>query len=180
MRTSSSPSARGFPRSARGSTSTPDRSGRCRPRAPPRWARGGGGRGAGRPRAPSAPPTPPAPRLVSVSHVLWATGAVLPVARIAALARERGALLVVDGAQAAGAIPVSVRDLCADAYSVAAQKWLLGPEGMGALGVARESMDRIRPSFGGHFSFAAYDSVGTGTWHPDARRFETAGYHRPP
>jgi len=121
----------------------------------------------------------PGTRLVSVSHVLWSTGAVLPVARIAALARERGALLVVDGAQAAGAIPVSVRDLCADAYSVPAQKWLLGPEGMGALWVARESMDRIRPSFGGHFSFAAYDSVGTGTWHPDARRFETAGFHRP-
>jgi L-cysteine/cystine lyase len=121
----------------------------------------------------------PGTRLVSVSHVLWSTGAVLPVARIAALARERGALLVVDGAQAAGAIPVSVRDLGADAYSVPAQKWLLGPEGMGALWVARESMDRIRPSFGGHFSFAAYDSVGTGTWHPDARRFETAGFHRP-
>jgi len=121
----------------------------------------------------------PGTRLVSVSHVLWSTGAVLPVARIAALARERGALVVVDGAQAAGAIPVSVRDLGADAYSVPAQKWLLGPEGMGALWVARGSMDRIRPSFGGHFSFAAYDSVGTGTWHPDARRFETAGYHRP-
>ena len=121
----------------------------------------------------------PGTRLVSVSHVLWSTGAVLPVARIAALARERGALVVVDGAQAAGAIPVSVRDLGADAYSVPAQKLLLGPEGMGALWVARGSMDRIRPSFGGHFSFAGYDSVGTGTWHPDARRFETAGYHRP-
>ena len=121
----------------------------------------------------------PGTRLVSVSHVLWSTGAILPVARIAALARERGALVVVDGAQAAGAIPVSVRDLGADAYSVPAQKWLLGPEGMGALWVARASMDRIRPSFGGHFSFASYDSVGTGAWHPDARRFETAGYHRP-
>jgi L-cysteine/cystine lyase len=121
----------------------------------------------------------PGTRLVSVSHVLWSTGAILPVARIAALARERGALVVVDGAQAAGAIPVSVRDLGADAYSVPAQKWLLGPEGMGALWVARESMDRIRPSFSGHFSFASYDSAGTGTWHPDARRFETAGYHRP-
>jgi L-cysteine/cystine lyase len=121
----------------------------------------------------------PGTRLVSVSHVLWSTGAILPVARIAALARERGALVVVDGAQAAGAIPVSVRDLGADAYSVPAQKWLLGPEGMGALWVARESMDRIRPSFGGHFSFVSYDSAGTGTWHPDARRFETAGYHRP-
>jgi len=43
-------------------------------------------------------------RLVSISHVLWTTGAVLPVARIAAIAHDRGALLLVDGAQAAGAI----------------------------------------------------------------------------
>lgn len=121
----------------------------------------------------------PGTRLVSVSHVLWSTGAVLPVAEIAALARERRAVVVVDGAQAAGAIPVSVRELGVDAYSVPAQKWLLGPEGMGALWVARESRDRIRPSFGGHFSLASYDSNGSAAWHADARRFEASGYHRP-
>ena len=121
----------------------------------------------------------PGTRLVSLSHVLWSTGAILPVARIAALAHERGALVLVDGAQAAGAIPVAAGELGADAYSVPAQKWLLGPEGMGALWVARDAWDRIRPSFAGHFSFASYDSRGSGTWHPDARRFETAGYHRP-
>lgn len=121
----------------------------------------------------------PGTRLVSVSHVLWSTGAVLPVARIAALARERGALVVVDGAQAAGAIPVTVGEIGADAYAVPAQKWLLGPEGMGAVWVARDAWDRIRPSFAGHFSLASYDSRGNGAWHPDARRFETAGYHRP-
>ncbi len=121
----------------------------------------------------------PGTRLVSVSHVLWSTGAVLPVARIAALARERGALVVVDGAQAAGAIPVAVHELGVDAYAVAAQKWLLGPEGMGALWVARGAWDRIRPAFAGHFALASYDSRGGAAWHPDARRFETAGYHRP-
>ncbi len=121
----------------------------------------------------------PATRLVSVSHVLWSTGAVLPVARIAALARNRGALVVVDGAQAAGAIPVSVRELGADAYSVPAQKWLLGPEGMGALWVDRGAWERIRPSFAGHFSLASYDSRGGAAWHPDARRFEGSNWHRP-
>lgn len=121
----------------------------------------------------------PGTRLVSVSHVLWSTGAVLPVARIAALARERGALVVVDGAQAAGTIPVSVRDLGVDAYAVPAQKWLLGPEGMGALWVAHESLERIRPSSAGYFSLASYDSRGVGLWHPDARRFEGSNWHRP-
>ena len=121
----------------------------------------------------------PGTRLVSVSHVLWSTGAVVPIPRIAELAHDRGALLLVDGAQAAGAIPVSVTQLGADAYSLSSQKWLLGPEGMGALWVAPDAMERMRPAFAGHFSFASSDSRGTATWHADARRFESSDYHRP-
>ena len=74
-------------------------------------------------------------RLVSISHVLWTTGAVMPVRAIAEIAHDRGALVVVDGAQAAGAIGFRLEDLGADLYAVPAQKWLLGPEGMGALAV---------------------------------------------
>ena len=45
-------------------------------------------------------------RAILASHVLWTTGAVLPVARIGVLARAAGAVSVIDGAQSAGAIPV--------------------------------------------------------------------------
>jgi L-cysteine/cystine lyase len=121
----------------------------------------------------------PATRLVSLSHVLWTTGLVMPVARIAALAHERGALVLVDGAQAAGAIPVNVRDLGADMYAIPAQKWLLGPEGLGALWVRRELFDTIGLSFAGYFSFASYDSRGNRALQPDARRFQVTNYHRP-
>ena len=121
----------------------------------------------------------PGTRLVSTSHVLWSTGAVLPIPGIAELAHDRGALLLVSGAQAAGAIPVSVTQLGADAYSLSSQKWLLGPEGMGALWVAPDAMERMRPAFAGHFSFEASDSRGAATWHADARRFEASNYHRP-
>ena len=121
----------------------------------------------------------PDTRLVSVSHVLWTTGAVLPVARIADLAHARGALVVVDGAQAAGAIPVRFEDLGADAYAVPAQKWLLGPEGMGALVVDRAAIDRLTPALGGWYSFERSDSTGDAVWWTDARRFEASGYHRP-
>ena len=121
----------------------------------------------------------PETKLVSLSHVLWTTGLVMPVARIAALAHERGALVLVDGAQAAGAIPVNVRDLGADMYAIPAQKWLLGPEGLGALWVRRELMDTIGLSFAGSFSFASYDSRGNRTLQPDARRFQVTNYHRP-
>jgi L-cysteine/cystine lyase len=121
----------------------------------------------------------PGTRLVSVSHVLWTTGMVLPITRIAALAHERGALLLVDGAQAAGAMPVSVSELDADMYSVPAQKWLLGPEGMGAFWVRRPLIEGTHSTYAGHFGWESYDSSGGYVAYPDARRFQTAGYHRP-
>lgn len=121
----------------------------------------------------------PGTRLVSLSHVLWTTGMVLPVERISALAHERGAIVLVDGAQAIGAIPVRVPDLGVELYSLPAQKWLLGPEGMGALWIRRGHLERARSTFAGHFSFEAYDSRGNARWHPDARRFEASPFNRP-
>jgi L-cysteine/cystine lyase len=121
----------------------------------------------------------PATRMVALSHVTWTTGAVLPVGRIAEIAHAHDALVVVDGAQAAGAIPVDVARLGADAYSVAGQKWLLGPEGMGALYVAPAAMERVRMTVGGWHAFERIDSAGTAVPYPDARRFQASGYHRP-
>ena len=103
----------------------------------------------------------------------------MPVRAIADIAHDRGALVVVDGAQAAGAIPFRFEDLGADLYAVSAQKWLLGPEGMGALVVDPAAVERLTPSLGGWYSFETVDSVGGATWWPDARRFESTGFHRP-
>lgn len=121
----------------------------------------------------------PGTKLVSFSHVLWTTGLVMPVTRIAELAHARGALVLVDGAQAAGAISVSARDLGVDMYAIPAQKWLLGPEGMGALWVKRELFATVAPSFAGYFSFSSYDSRGNREVQPDARHFQVSNYHRP-
>ena len=118
-------------------------------------------------------------QLVSISHVAWTTGAVLPVAGIAELAHARGAPLVVDGAQAAGAIPFRMEELGADFYAVPAQKWLLGPEGMGALVVRPSLIERTTPGLGGFFSFDMAGGGVAATWWGDARRFEASGYHRP-
>jgi L-cysteine/cystine lyase len=87
-----------------------------------------------------------------VSHVLWTTAAVLPVREIGDLAHARGATLLVDGAQAAGAIPFRFDELGADLYAVPAQKWLLGPEGMGALVVSPVWVERLVPAMAGWFS----------------------------
>jgi L-cysteine/cystine lyase len=121
----------------------------------------------------------PTTRLVSLSHVLWTTGARLPVERIATVARERGALVVVDGAQAVGAIPVSMPDVGADFYSVPGEKWLLGPEGTGALWASRAAIERAAPSLVGWFSYETIGLDGRATYHRTARRFEATNYHRP-
>jgi L-cysteine/cystine lyase len=121
----------------------------------------------------------PGTKLVSISHVLWTTGLVMPVRRIADIAHERGALMLVDGAQAAGAIPVNVRELGADMYAIPAQKWLLGPEGLGALWVRRELLDDARSTFASYFTFATIDSRGSRTLTEDAQRFQSVGFHRP-
>ena len=121
----------------------------------------------------------PGTRLVSISHVLWTTGAVLPVARVAELAHDRGALVVVDGAQAAGAIPFRFDDLGVDLYALPAQKWLLGPEGMGALVASSDAIERLVPALGGWYAFEHADSTGDAVWWADGRRFEATGFHRP-
>ena len=71
----------------------------------------------------------PRTRLVAVSHVSWMTGALAPVSRAAAAAP----LLLLDGAQGAGAVPVDVRALGCDFYAASGQKWLCGPNGSGFL-----------------------------------------------
>ena len=118
-------------------------------------------------------------RLVALSHVQYATGIRLPIPAIAALAHERGAIVVVDGAQSVGAIPVTLDELGADILAVPAQKWLLGPEGMGAIAVPRAARERLRPAFAGFFSFEHIDSRGSAKTWDSARAFETSNWHRP-
>ncbi|MBX9897824.1 MAG: aminotransferase class V-fold PLP-dependent enzyme [Qipengyuania sp.] len=87
----------------------------------------------------------PETRVISVSHVLSQTGLRMPVAAIAALARSRGVLCIVDGAQAVGAMPVDVAALGCDAYAASGHKWLMAPKGTGFLYIARHAQDRIQP-----------------------------------
>jgi len=84
-------------------------------------------------------------RVVSVSHLITTTGLRMPVAEIAALARARNALCVVDGAQALGHVQVDVRAIGCHAYAASGHKWLLGPKGTGLLYVSKDAEDRIQP-----------------------------------
>lgn len=75
-------------------------------------------------------------KLVVVSHVLWNTGAILPIAEMSEICRKRSTLLLVDGAQSAGVIPLDLAKLDVDFYALTGHKWLGGPEGVGALYVS--------------------------------------------
>ena len=109
-----------------------------------------------------------------LSHVSWATGALLDVAGAVRAARRAGAAVVVDGAQSVGAIPVDVAALGVDAYAFPAHKWLLGPEGLGALWVAPGAMGTIDLTRSGLESGRDHTPEGGVTLHPGARRHEAS------
>ena len=84
-------------------------------------------------------------RLISISHIFSSTGLRVPVDKISALARSKGILCIVDGAQAVGAIKVNVKELGCHAYATSGHKWLMGPKGTGLLYISKEAQDIIRP-----------------------------------
>lgn len=120
-------------------------------------------------------------RLICMSHVSYSTGAQLPVEAVCRAARRAGVLTLIDGAQAAGWAPLSVKELQCDFYALPGQKWLLGPEGTGALYVDAAALEWVAPTRIGWPSLAS-DRVLPGggcDFHADARRFETGTMHAP-
>ena len=119
----------------------------------------------------------PRTRLVALSHVSWSTGALLDVAGAARAAHAAGALVAVDGAQSVGTIPVDAPALGVDAYAFPAHKWLLGPEGLGALWVHPEALERIDLTVAGLESAvrgSADGEDGAMRVQPSARRYEAS------
>lgn len=91
-------------------------------------------------------------RAVVLSHVLCTTGAVMPVAEIAAEARRRSVWCVIDGAQAAGIVPLDLHALGADCYLASGHKWMLGPVETGFLYVRQERLPQLHTRFAGVYS----------------------------
>ncbi|HBF37204.1 MAG TPA: cysteine desulfurase [Firmicutes bacterium] len=118
-------------------------------------------------------------KLIVLSHVSYSTGAILPLSEVISLAHRRGIPVLVDGAQSVGAIPVDVRKLGADYYSLPGQKWLLGPEGTGALFIRNDHMEELWQTFIGYSSVEQFFPGGEYVCHAGAQRFEVSSINLP-
>ncbi|SFJ31549.1 aminotransferase class V-fold PLP-dependent enzyme [Planctomicrobium piriforme] len=84
-------------------------------------------------------------RLVVLNHASNVTGVIQPVAEMARIAREAGALVLLDAAQTAGHVPVSLTELGVDLIACPGHKGLLGPLGTGVLVLAPGIEKELQP-----------------------------------
>ncbi|WP_013325118.1 aminotransferase class V-fold PLP-dependent enzyme [Gloeothece verrucosa] len=121
----------------------------------------------------------PNTRLVVLSHLLWNTGQLLPLADIVELchhhspSRQRVPILV-DAAQSVGCIPLNLSQLQADFYAFTGHKWLCGPAGVGGLYIDPQMFEMLRPTFIGWRGIEQDETGQPIAWKNDARRFEVA------
>jgi selenocysteine lyase/cysteine desulfurase len=117
----------------------------------------------------------PRTRVLTLSHVEFASGQRHDIARFGAICRERGILFNVDGIQSLGSLPVDVKAMNIDFLGACGHKWMCGPPGAGLFYIRRELQDRIRPLVIGattvinDMDYGHYDY----TLKPNARRYES-------
>jgi len=122
-------------------------------------------------------------RMVIVSSVTFTTGSRTDLIAIGRLCRERGVLLLVDGAQSVGALEFDVRAMPVDAMTTGASKFLCGPYGIGFLYVRRERAEAMQPGslarYGIDLGGAHEGEKGSTAYKlmPGAKRFDLGSYN---
>ena len=121
----------------------------------------------------------PRTRLVVLSHLLWNTGQVMPIAAVAHQLNQhpQQPFLLVDAAQSFGQIPVEEAAAAADIYAFTGHKWACGPEGLGGVALSERVLDEAAPTVIGWRSLrdeSKADLDGSDLFHHDSRRFEVA------
>ncbi len=112
----------------------------------------------------------PDTKLVAMTHVSNVLGTINPVKEVANIAHRHGAVMVVDGAQAAPHMPVDVSDLDCDFYAFSGHK-MMAPTGIGVLYGKRAALEEMEPvHFGGEMIEVV--ELYTATWKDVPARFE--------
>ena len=88
----------------------------------------------------------PRTKVLGFTHLTSTVGDLFPAKALCQLARERGVLTLVDGAQSLGLLDVDLRDLQPDFYTGSAHKWTCGPKEVGVLYINKSAQSRIWPS----------------------------------
>ncbi len=115
----------------------------------------------------------PKTRLIFHSHITCTTGQLMPVAEIGKMARERNILYAVDGAKAAGTMPIDLKASCIDFYACCGHKWILGPKRTGLLYVQKDKLPLLHPTTVGAYSNISNDLLkGELTLLDTASKFE--------
>ena len=84
-------------------------------------------------------------RLITLSHVLYNTGAIMPVEEVGRIAQENGVLFCVDAAQSAGTISVDVKKIGCHFMAFPGFKWLCGPMGIGVFYCSKKAFEILEP-----------------------------------
>lgn len=104
-----------------------------------------------------------ATRLLLVDHITSPTALVMPIAHLVQLAREHGALVILDGAHGPGSVPLDLDSLQPDAYVGNLHKWLCCPRGSAFMWLREPLLQQLRPLVISHGANAAA--------HPEISRF---------
>lgn len=87
-------------------------------------------------------------KIVAVNHASNSLGTINPIKEIIEAAHNRGAVVLIDGAQAAAHLPIDVQELDCDFYCISSHK-MYGPTGTGILYGKRELLEKMPPYMGG-------------------------------
>src|SRR5262249_15311673 len=120
-------------------------------------------------------------RLLTISHVEFASGFRNDLDALGDFCRSRGIAFFVDAIQGLGPHTIDVDKTPIDFLAADGHKWLLGPEGAGFLYVRRDWIERLRPTgVGWHSVVGSYNSPGIDfTLKPTAERWEGGSFNMP-
>jgi cysteine desulfurase/selenocysteine lyase len=86
-------------------------------------------------------------KLITLSHVLYNNGAIMPVEEVGKIAKKQNMLYSIDAAQSVGTINVDVKKIGCDFLAFPGFKWICGPPGIGIFYCKKESAEMLTPKY---------------------------------